>query len=143
MDIREIFEKFDVVNNLGTYKDSSFKNYIDTGGIFLNNKTEIKDSDFTEFLTGKGIASIDQTVSGLGKDGNGIPWKNETYSNAVKQNRAKIIEICNERKFNKDWYQKLLDLFPTKKPNNITNRFLSTIFYCSGCPINRTPIVIY
>ena len=130
MDIRELFERNNVASNIGSY-ECEFDDYINAGKKFIG-PDNLDDKAVEAFLTGKGgIASIEQTVSGLGKDDKGNPWNNETYSKAVIQKRQEIRVICENKdfKFNKDWYQKLLDLFPTPKPNNITNRFLSTIFY--------------
>ena len=131
MEIREILEPC-IEEALRKYNNNN-EPYVNTGKLFLDNNSIITpdgEEQIKKFLTGvNGISSIKQAVSGLGKDANGQPWTEASYSQAIIGKRKEIIKVCKDIEYNKKWYKTLLEKFPTENPNIITNRFLATIFY--------------
>lgn len=105
---------------------------------------------FCSVFTGEGVASIRGTLSGVKVEINTIEksdndtekkltFTNNSYSQAIKNNWETIkqkldaIDGCLGRNEQEQGlaaaYKELCKDFPTKTPNNITNRFLSTYFY--------------
>lgn len=115
----------------------------------INEKSAVE--DFCSVFTGEGVASIRGTLSGVKVENSTIEksdketekkkeyltFTNNSYSQAIKMNWETIkqeldaIDRClgeNEQGLAAA-YEELCKYFPTRTPNNITNRFLSTYFY--------------
>lgn len=139
--IGEDFDKFNAeIQKFIEYKNKATK---------INKESAVK--DFCSVFTGEGVASIRGTLSGVKVENSTIEksdketekkkeyltFTNNSYSQAIKmkwetiKQKLKVIDSClgkNEQGLAAA-YEDLCKYFPTKTPNNITNRFLSTYFY--------------
>lgn len=100
------------------------KKYID------ESKAPSNDPEFISFITGPGIGSVNQAISGLGETNETYCEKLcETWSNFAK--RIKSISLEENEDFIKQLAKKYADACketPTKKVNLFTNRILATYF---------------
>ena len=139
--IGDDFDKFNAeIQKFVEYKNKATK---------INEESAVE--DFCSVFTGEGVASIRGTISGVKVENSTIEksdketekkkeyltFTNNSYSQAIKmkwetiKQKLKDIDSClgkNEQGLAAA-YEDLCKYFPTKTPNNITNRFLSTYFY--------------
>lgn len=111
----------EVINNIKAIKSRT-----------INNES-INEKDFEDFITGEGIASINQTISGLDKIN---PWTNEKYSKEffakwkdiyLKIDKISANKLLQDQEKAKVLYQEIGKLTPTGKVNNIVNRVIASL----------------
>lgn len=99
--------------------------------------TNPEENDVQTVLTGEGIASINGSSNGIRMTYEAYAKSfGDKYNNEISPKLIAIATSLEENKDEKDpvenfrtLYENLCKSLPTNTPNNITNRFLATLFY--------------